>query len=169
LRRLLIRRDTWIEQYQNMEIEKNGRLAAAYRELSQLRQSVRAPLTGYALQTGAAQGLYFDGWVAPEFELEIRPQMPVSSLVVKSYRPESAPPGNFSLSVNGVSLATAALPAGTSEVTADLRSPATEPFRVCAKFTPDSGAQNLRDESRELAFVLLELRCIHPHLEHPAL
>lgn len=169
LQRLLIRRDTWIEQYQNMEIEKNGRLAAAYRELAQLRQSVRAPLTGYALQAGASRGLYFDGWVAPEFELEIHPRMPVASLVVKSYRPESACSGHLSLSLNGVSLTTAALRAGSSEVTANLRSSATEAFRLTAKFTPDSGARNFRDESRELAFVLLELRCIHPHVKHPAL
>ena len=53
LKRLLIRRDRWIELYQNMELTKNRDLAesAAYTDL--LVKRAQVPFTGYVLRQGA--------------------------------------------------------------------------------------------------------------------
>lgn len=167
LQRLLIRRDSWIEHYQQLEIEKNRRLAIANRELEELRRRVRAPITGYALQTGASKGLYSDGWAAPDVELEIDPRMPVSSLVFRGYRPDFMPAGRLAIAVNDAIAAEASLGKQHFELTVKLPAPLQKPFRLSANFAPDSGGQNIIDEGRELAFVLLELRAIHPQVKHP--
>ena len=59
LKRLLVRRDRWIELYQNMELSKNRDLAesAAYSELLERRTHV--PVTGYVLKQGESDTLRF--------------------------------------------------------------------------------------------------------------
>jgi len=169
LQRLLIRRDSWIEHYQAMEIEKNRRLAIANQELEELRRRIRAPLTGYVLQSGSSAGLYSDGWVAPEVKLEIAPQAPVSSLVFRGYRPDFMPPGRLSITVNNTVQARAALGKQHFEVPVKFKTPLQETLHVSTLFEPESGSANFVDQGRELAFVLLELRALHPHGKHPGL
>jgi hypothetical protein len=81
-----------MEIYQNMELAKNGEIAEKSSYIQELLQNVRAPITGYALQAGGSTGLYPEGWARGRVQLRIRPQQPVKRLVVKGWRPESAPP-----------------------------------------------------------------------------
>src|SRR5579872_612000 len=99
IRRLIGRRDHWIEVYQRMELEKNREISGITRVVQDLTAYVRAPLTGYVVQIGPAAGLYADGWVASQGELQVRPVFPVSEFVLRGHRLDGFPPGRLRLSV----------------------------------------------------------------------
>ena len=99
LRRLLTRRDGWIEAYQKLELEKNRELADRAANIQELTGRIRAPLTGYMLQEGTATGLYADGWVAPQVQVEVRALLPVSEIVLRGWRPDNLPRGRVRVSI----------------------------------------------------------------------
>jgi len=176
LKNLLWRRDIWVEHYQKMELEKNRELDAKSRDVQTMmanyaaltaeanagaetaRRNARAPITGYAVQIQNLGGYYDDRWTASRAELEFQPIVRVSGLRIRGWRPEQAPHATLRASVGN---ATAELPASGGEFTLDLRLPRDyrEPFRLlleCEALPPISG------DSRELAFLLVELRAMHP-------
>jgi hypothetical protein len=93
------RRDRWIQKCQRTELDKAGELARQGAYIQELLARVRAPLAGYVLQDGGSQGLYADGWVAPQVEIRVRPLQPVRGFGtfaagVPNPRPlKSRPPG----------------------------------------------------------------------------
>jgi hypothetical protein len=167
LQSLLIRRDQWIELYQGMELKKNRELAQLSRHIVHLGSQARAPLTGYVSQEGAATGLYGDGWVASRVRLQIRPLMPVSEIVLRGYRPDSAPAGSVHVSADGVSIGPPSVVKGKFEIAARLRKRAEDPFWI--EMTCDSeGSWAEKDgDGRDLAFILTELRARHPGCKDP--
>jgi hypothetical protein len=56
----MIRRDRWIELYQNLELEKNREIAELGAAMRRLNAQIRIP--GYVLQDGPTESLYGDGW-----------------------------------------------------------------------------------------------------------
>ncbi len=87
LRRLLIRRDQWIELYQKMELDKNREIAQIEAGARHLRSQARAALTGYVLQESNKEGLYGDGWVATRVRIGNRPLLTVSQFLLRGFRP----------------------------------------------------------------------------------
>ena len=159
LRWLLKVRDGWVQAYQRMELEKNREIADKGRLISELKSHALAPLTGYALQTGSC-GLHGDGWVASHAELQLNPLRTVSEIVLRGYRPESAPAGLLRISIAEAS-AEASVGSGAFEMKLALPQPAQEPFLVKMDFQSD---RTPAIEERDLAFVLVELSCQHPEI-----
>ncbi|HEY7335228.1 MAG TPA: 2OG-Fe(II) oxygenase [Bryobacteraceae bacterium] len=161
LRGLLIRRDRWIELYQNMELTKNREIAATGAYLSKLRAQRRVPLTGYVLQEGAAEGLYdSEGWVASRVRFRIRPVQPVSRLVLRGFRPDWAPPASVRIVVDDATVARAPI-VGEFEVNAPLREMARNLFELEIVSDSPPGWAAAKGDDRDLAFLLNELRALH--------
>ncbi len=155
------RRDRWIEIYQNMELAKNGELAEKAAYIRSALRHVRAPLTGYVLQTGESGGMYPEGWVAGEVRLSIVPQRPVCQLVVKGWRPESAPPrATISVDVNGERIAEEEVHHGVFEVSAKFSAPLRDLYSLVIRCDAQFQAPG---DSRQLAYVLMEVR--HEHVQ----
>lgn len=176
LKELLHRRDIWVEQFHKMELEKNREIDAKSRDIQTMmanyaaltadanaaaaftREHARAALTGYAVQTKMLGGIYADQWVASRAEIEIQPIVRVNALRIRGWRRDNSPHATFRVSVDE---ATAELPVAGGAFTLDLRLPRDyrERFRVRLECDalPSDGA-----DSRELAFLLLELRVLHP-------
>ena len=161
LQKLLIRRDGWIEMYQRMELDRNRELAERDRLLLELRDLVRVPLTGYMLQE-EARGVHRDDWVTHHAEIAIRPLLPVSSLVLRGWRLESAPEARLRIAIDGAPAGEFLV--GGAEFTLRVRPP--RPLRTTFRLTLDlEDSGNLSKSSgdpRDLAFVLWEIRGRHP-------
>ncbi|HLM97924.1 MAG TPA: 2OG-Fe(II) oxygenase [Bryobacteraceae bacterium] len=159
---LLKVRDGWIQAYQRMELEKNREIADTGRLIAELKSHALAPLTGYVLQTGAAIGLHGDAWVASHAELQVRPLLTVSEIVLRGYLPESSPAGRLRVSVGEASAETS-IGSGVFEIKVALSQPAQEPFLVKMDFQSDPPLATAI-EDRDLAFVLVELSALHPEI-----
>jgi len=134
------------------------------RHIVQLTGQARAPLTGYALQQGTTSGLHGDGWVASRVRLRIQPLMPVSEIVVRGYRPDSAPAGRVQVSVDGEAIGRPASVKGQFQIVAPLRQKAEAPIEI--EIVCESEAwQKPSDDNRDLAFILTELRARHPSVK----
>jgi hypothetical protein len=171
IRRLIGRRDHWIEVYQRMELEKNREIAGRTRVVQDLTTYVRAPLTGYVLQIGPSAGLYADGWVASQAEFQIRPVLPVSALVLRGDRLEGFPSGRLRLSIemshDNVTTAVTTLATGPFEVIVPLPQITTDTFRVTLAFESEGTRTAAAGDDRDLAFFLAELRARHPGIPEP--
>jgi hypothetical protein len=171
IRRLIGRRDHWIEVYQRMELEKNREIAGRTRVVQDLTAYVRAPLTGYILQVGPSSGLYADGWVGSQAELQIRPIVPVSELVLRGHRLDGFPPGRLRLSVesspDNVTTAVSPLATGPFEIIVPLPQVTTDTLLVKLVFESEGARTAAAGDDRDLAFFLAELRARHPGIPEP--
>ena len=159
LRRLLIRRDGWIESYQKLEVEKNREIADKASNIQELTGRVRAPLTGYMLQEGTATGLYADGWVAPQVEITVRALLPVSEIILRGWRPDSMPRGCVRASIGDALSLETETGAGMFELAMTLPQSIHDTFPVRITFTSDQRFSS--PDGRDLAFVLTEIRARH--------
>ncbi len=161
LRRLLIRRDRWIELYQKMELDKNAEIAETGAYVQKLLAQVRAPLTGYALEERPAEGLYGgDRWVASRVRLWIQPITPVTQFLVRGFRPEWAPEAQVKISINGAAAARSSI-RGEFEISARLPRAIPEPFQLEILTESEPGWAAARGDDRDLAFLLSEIRALH--------
>ena len=161
---LLKVRDGWIRVYQRMELAKNQEIAEKSALIQDLRSHAQAPLTGYIQQERPATGLHGDGWVASHAEFEIRALVPVVRMVLRGYRPESAPPGRLRVSMGEGVSAESLVKAGMFEIKLDLPQPVEETFCVTIDFTPEAASAARSADERDLAFVMVELKALHPEV-----
>ena len=159
LRALLVRRDAWIERYQRDELNCSRQTEELGSYIRILKESVRIPLTGYALQKGLASGFHADLWVESRFEVRIEPLTPIVELILRGFRPAGSPPGIVRILINGEEASKDRVGAGPFEIAARLRPERREPFDL--GILCDTPANCGADE-RDLAFVLIELRARHP-------
>lgn len=164
LQRMLGRRDEWIRKYQQLELDKNREIAELAAGLARSKFQTRAPLTGYVLHEGDVEGLYPDMWAASTLRLSLRPLLPISGLLLRGYRPEGAPAGEVRVLVNGEQLAKAEV-TGAFEIS--FPPPLSEVLEVEVTFEGPSGWIAGTGEDRDLAFVLMELRVLHPGCPAP--
>ena len=163
LKQLLVRRDDWIAFYHKMELEKNREIAAKEHAVQDLMNRVHAPLTGYVLQAGSAAGIYADRWVASHAELPIQPLAPVSSLLLRGWRPETALAGRVRISV-GNSSAEAAVAGGSFEISLTLPQAAAEALTLKIDSKSQGRVVDSAVDSRDLEFLVSEIRARHPLL-----
>ena len=154
------RRDKWIETYQGIELAKSGQVARHAAYLQEILSRLRAPLTGYVMQEGSAEGLYADGWTEPRVALRIRPLQPVTTLTLRGWRPDPAPAlATVTVRLNGRVAAQTAVSQGTFEI--ELRGqdfPASDSLSLEIECDPSYQPPG---DDRELGFVLTELRAGH--------
>lgn len=160
LARLLIRRDGWIELYQRMELEKNREIAEKNALIQNSPNRVRARLTGYIVQAGESIGLYADDWAASHAEIAIQPVTAVSGLTLRGWRPDDALQARIRLAI-GDSVTEQSVGGGAFSVNARLPRPISETFRLNID-VESPGKASRGTDSRDLAFVLAELRAHHP-------
>lgn len=157
-RALLVRRDDWIERYQRAELNYSREAEELRNYIRILKENIRIPLTGYALQKGAASGFHPDLWVESRFEARIEPLTPVVELIIKGFRPAGSPPGIARIVINGEEAGKGAVGAGPFEIGVRLHPERKEAFDLAILCdTPANGGSDERD----LAFVLIELRARH--------
>jgi len=159
---LLRRRDDWIEFYHRLELEKNRELAKMRAAVAHLMTGTRAPLTGYILQSGAPTGLYTDGWASSHVQVLVRPLMTVSAIVLRGWRPDSAPPGRVRIAIDGQAPSEFKLGAGSFEAVVPVTRAAQETFQVQIDTQVEGQGLATTADDRDLAFVLVELRARHP-------
>ena len=160
LKRLLTRRDQWIELYQKMELRKNAEIAesGAYAEL--LSKRTRVPLTGYALLQGDSEGLFGDEWASSRVRLRIEALQPVNGIVVRGFRPETAPASKLRVLIDGKQVAESVI-SGSFEVTAAVVRNSQHSFDVELVCDSHSGWAKEAGDDRDLAFIFTELRMRH--------
>jgi hypothetical protein len=163
LKKLLVRRDDWIAYYHKMELDKNREITAKNHAVQDLMKRVHAPLTGYVLQAGSAVGIYADGWVASHAEIAIQPLAPVASILLRGWRPEKAPAGRVRVAV-GSSAAEVAVAGGSFEISLSLPQAAAETFTLTIDTKSQSRVVDSSVDSRDLEFLVSELRARHPLL-----
>lgn len=153
------RRDKWIELYQKMELAKNGEIAEKTGYISEILSRVRAPLTGYMLQEGPSEGLYPEGWTAPNARFALKPLEPMKSLSVKGWRPDAADANaTVEIRINGEKRARAEMGHGVFEIPVGFDPVCTSAITLEISCTP---AYLPEGDNRELGFVLMELRAGH--------
>jgi hypothetical protein len=160
LRRLLIRRDDWIERYQQMELDDNRRIENLIGHIQSLEKRTRLPLTGNVLQEGTAPGLYADLWASRSVKARVAPLKPVTELMLRGSRPEESPTGIVKILVNGEQRGSGEVGAGSFSIRARLPGKETEPFDV--EVLCDTPAPKPAEDLRDLAFLMIELRAVHP-------
>ena len=163
LKDLLVRRDDWIAHFHKMELEKNREIAAKNHAIQDLMSRVHAPLTGYVLQAGSAAGIYADGWVASHAEVPIQPLAPVSSVLLRGWRPENAPPGRIRLSMGSTASETA-VAGGSFEISLRLPQTPAEKFVLTIDAKSQGRVVDSTVDSRDLEFLVSEIRARHPLL-----
>ena len=158
LKRLLARRDGWLRKYQQMESAKNREIASKTRTIDELLDRIRVPLTGYVLLRGAS-GIYPDLWATSRSQIEIQPLAAVAGLLLRGSRPEGAGPARIKLSAAGV---TAETPIGGGSFKVPITFPRAlrEPFTLIIE--TETQGRTVGDDSRDLVFILAELRAKHP-------
>lgn len=156
---LLTRRDGWIEEYQRLMLEKNREIADKANNIREFGSRVRAPLTGYMLQEGAITGLYSDGWLAPEAEVQVRALLPVSEIVLRGWRPDDAPRGRIRVSIADAAWAESQTGGGMFEVTVKLPQSVHGTFPIRIAFTSEQESRS--PDGRDLAFIVAEIRARH--------
>jgi hypothetical protein len=160
LARLLLRRDSWIELYQRMELEKNREIAEKNSLILNSPNRVRARLTGYIVQAEESVGLYADDWAASHLEIAIQPVAPVAGLTLRGWRPDDASEARIRLAI-GDSVTEQSVGGGKFSVNVRLPSTTSETFRL--KIDVESqGKASRGTDPRDLAFILAELRAHHP-------
>ncbi len=157
LQRLMIRRDTWIELYQKMELDKNRTLSEARQYIADLEARVRIPLTGYVLQDGFAQGLHPGDWASPRVRLRLRPLMPVNAITLDGWKMDHAPAAQVTILINGVEAGKGESSAGRFQVSAHFPKPLRESFDVEIRCDPDG---------QDRAFAIVELQARHPGIAY---
>jgi hypothetical protein len=152
LKALLQRRDAWIERYQAQELTWSA-------SLEELALKV-APLTfGYVRPTTQASGWHTDGWLGKDVELSYEALRPVTSLVIRTFLPETFPEVECSIGVDdGPALPTRIKP-GSSDILVPISKAAGERFVVRMK---SQNANNLAltgagGDTRDLVAVLVHL------------
>ena len=159
LRRLLGRRDRWIELYQQMELDDSRKMEALHSYIHALEKGTRVPLTGYVLQEGHSSGLHADMWASSSLKVRIAPIKPVVELMLRGFRPEGSPTGIAKILVNGEQRGTGKAGTGLFEIVARLRNEHRQPFDVEVLLSQQASAP--ANDQRDLAFVLVELRNRH--------
>lgn len=162
LKRLLTRRDRWIELYQKTELENSRNTAAFHAYVEHLEKSARVPLTGYIRQEGEANGLYPDLWTTPKLKLRLTPLVPVSSLTLYGFRPAGSLPGKLSMLIDGQEVGGVQASAGSFALDVRLRGKRTTPFDLELRFDAPPQEKAPGGDMRDLAFMLIELRAQHP-------
>jgi 2OG-Fe(II) oxygenase superfamily len=160
LRRLLIRRDDWIERYQRMELDDNRKIESLIGQLRDLEKRTRLPLTGNVLQSGPAPGLYADLWASSAVKSRIVPLKPVTELVLRGSRPEGSPAGLVKILINGQQRGSGDVGGGSFSIRAPLQGKQQEPFDI--EVLCDTLAAKPAEDLRDLAFLMIELRALHP-------
>lgn len=160
LRHAVDRRDKWIESYQMIELRKSAQVEQHAAYLLDILSRLRAPLTGYVMQDGSAEGLYADNWTQPSMSLRIRPLRPVTTLRLRGWLPDTASPlAQIKVCLNGRLAAQAALKPGAFELElAGSEFPITQIARIDVEYSP---ALSVAGDDRKLAFVLTELSAEH--------
>jgi 2OG-Fe(II) oxygenase superfamily len=166
LARLLIRRDTWIELYQKMELEKNGWIAELGKYIEHLQGQARAPLTGYILQEGDTQGFYGDTWAASRVRIRLRPLLPVKELLIRGFRPPEAPAATLQALIDGTVAARTTL-RGEFALAVPVSRKADQVFELELACDSPPGWAAANGDDRDLAFVVNELRARHPGVKDP--
>jgi hypothetical protein len=160
LKRLLIRRDRWIEMYQQMELDLNAATASLGKAARHLAAAVRVPAMGYISQEGPAGGFHPDQWIEASLTMRLIPAEPVTSIEVNGFRPEGSAPGRMSILVDGKELQSATVREGPFTISVPLRPRLNAPFQFEAKFDgpPHSGGES---DDRKLAWILVNLTARH--------
>ena len=161
LKSLMTRRDDWLVMFHKMELAKNAEIAAKIKAIENLSSHVHVPLTGYVSQVGQARGIHPDHWVASHAEFEINPLAPVSSILLRGWRPDQAPPAKNRMR-SGSASTELALGGGTFEVTLKLPQSAAAPFSLNIDTESQGRAVDASVDSRDLAFRVSEVRAKHP-------
>ncbi len=162
LRSLLVRRDRWIEYYQKMELDHNRNTAELHDYIAHLENSARLPLTGYIRQEGTTAGFFPDLWAAPWLKARIAPFAPVTKLKLKGIRPEGSARRRIAILVNGSEVGNGEARPGSFLVDAVLPSRQSEPFDLEIRLDAPPEEKVAPADVRNLAFMLLELRALHP-------
>lgn len=158
LRRLLTRRDQWIELYQKMELRKNAEIAESSAYCDLLASRTRVPLTGYAVVQAASEGLLGDEWASSKVRLRIQTLQPATALLVRGYRPESAPATSLRVRIDGHAAAESPIN-GSFELEVPVNK---ESFELELLTDSHPGWAKDSGDDRDLAFILTELRMVHP-------
>ena len=163
LRELLDFHYRWLAFYEKLKEDTERELDDQFLYMHELQSTVRAPVTGYVLQDGRSKGVYGDGWAAPIFELHIRPLKPVDKFLIRGWRPPKTEIGRFDVFINARQILHASVGEGSFEITVDCHEPLQESFTLrleCGQvqLSAENGSPS---DSRNLAFVLMEIRAEH--------
>jgi len=160
LRAAADRRDKWVEFYQTMELERSGQIAKQAAYIRDILSRVRAPLTGYVMQEGSAEGLYPDGWTNARIALKVQPLQPIAALRLIGWRPDYAPPSaTVTLRISGQTVGEAVVGPGIFEMEVNLREkPIAGTILIESECNPSFQPEG---DQRDRAFVLMEIRAEH--------
>lgn len=123
-----------------------------------LEMSLSPPLLGFGrVRAGTVKGYFPDRWVAPQFELTIEPQRPVTSATIHGWLPDGYE-SDIEVIAGAVSYK-APLCNGKFQIAITFENSAVEPFQVVAKASPFSGGT--AKDRRVLGFVLDSIRLGH--------
>jgi hypothetical protein len=162
LKRQFIRRDRWIELYQQRELEASREIREMHDRMASVASSARVPLTGYAKQQGPVTGFHSDLWAEPEVRLRVEPIESVSRLMLHGFRIEGSAAGSLIVRVDGVEVGRGVTGSGNFTVACEFPKRRTDPFDVELRFDGPLTPGGSNDDDRRLAWVFLELRAIHP-------
>jgi Rps23 Pro-64 3,4-dihydroxylase Tpa1-like proline 4-hydroxylase len=161
---LLRSRDTLLEFYQDKELKDSRQIQALRSYINHLESLVRFPATGYVIQEGGSVGLWADGWCSHEVKAKFKVKQEICAVQVVGYMPDfHSQPNKVIVTINGASVQQELINSDAFIIKISIKIPENELAYVSIVSTEKtSGIQaNLNSDSRELAFLLTELRFIH--------
>jgi hypothetical protein len=125
-----------------------------------LAKRTNVPLTGYVLLQGPCEGLLGDEWVSSRVRLRIQTLQPISGLLLRGYRPESAPAAKLRVLLDGKPVAESAI-SGSFELPLPVAKAAESAFDLELICDSHPGWAKEAGDDRDLAFIFNELRALH--------
>jgi hypothetical protein len=154
----------WLAVYEAMRAEKDREIESLAIYAHKALTSLRAPVTGYVLQSGSSKGLYADSWVAPKVELKLTPLREITRLNVRGWKPETQGGGReIRISVSGQVCATQTVEDGEFEIAVPWREELVSEFtlKLEAAFTFTPARTEVDSDRREISYILSEIRAEH--------
>jgi hypothetical protein len=164
LQNLLAYHYRWLAVYETMRAEKDRKSESLAIYAHKAITSLRAPATGYILQSGSSKGLFADSWVAPNVELKLKPLKEIASLKIRGWKPETSDGGSeIRVSISGQVCAAQVVGDGEFEVAVPWREELVSEFtlKIEADFTFTPARTQGDSDRREISYILAEIRAEH--------
>lgn len=154
----------WLAVYEAMRAEKDRQIESLAIYAHQALSSLRAPVTGYVLQTGPSKGLYADAWVAPKVEFKLKPLKAISSLRIRGWKPPTdVADCQLRVSISSEVCQLQTLEEGEFEVALPWREEFVSEFtlKLEASFTFTPLQVEGNSDKRQISYILSEIRAEH--------
>lgn len=149
-------RDNWIAQYQALELRLSEQLMSQGNYIKSILAAYKAPITGNAVPIKETQGIYHDGWIAPQASFYASQRETSDKITLKGYLPPDSE-AQILVKINGQASSPTLVQSGSFTLFFDTPPSHHELHFEIITERRDKKAQEPSDDKRALGFILSEV------------